>query len=278
MLSNDARIAYVHQPNFMPYLGVIEGMLLCDVFVIFDDVQFEKGGWQNRNKLKSSRGPIWITVPVRNPRGRYISEVEISQEYRPARVLRTIEQSYSRAPYFLIYFSAIATMLTSGQCRLIDLNVSLLEFLRSTLEMKCTFVKSSDLLREGYTRTERLIGICKQTCCGAYYSGSGGKSYIDRSLFEHNHIAIVWSEFEARHPIYRQQFPSLRFIPFMGCLDMLFNCGSDYMREALTMSGHQRLAGSGDWKPPSSITVGGAAPSAAQPTDSGSLAASSNRN
>lgn len=234
-------VTCIHQPPFMPWLGIIESMLVCDIFVVYDDVQYEIAGWQNRNKLKSANGAIWVTIPIKNKFGQPIREVEISEQYSASKLLRLIETNYSGAIFFRPYYEEISEILLNAPNKLIDLNMGILKFLKRTLNTKCQFVNSSELNIDYKDKSEKILNVCLSTKTNVFYSGSGTQNYIDIDYFYGHNITLVWHKYENRHEIYPQKYMKIGFIPFMGCFDMLFNCGAEDMRRRLLNSGKQKL-------------------------------------
>lgn len=232
------RICCIHQTPFLPWLGVAESMLVCDVFVLYDNVQFEQGGWQNRNKIKTSSGSQWITVPVRKAHlDTVLSDITISEAFQPKALLQTISQNYSKAPFFSECWSEISDVLASVPEKLEPYNAQILKSLARIIGAKCQFVWSSQLDLPAVGRSERLGHIANIVKCQYIYSGSGTKSYMDSAVLERMGCEIIWHEFESRHPVYRQQFGKLGFSPYLSMIDMLFNLGVNTSREMLLSSG-----------------------------------------
>lgn len=233
------KIACIHQPPFLPWLGIIESLLVCDVFILFDDVQYEYGGLQNRNKIKTSSGAKWITVPVERGFGKLISEVTISPTHQWTKTLSTIEQSYSKAPYFEKHSSILPNLLAQDHTTLNELAIAGLQTIKTLCNSGCELVRSSSLSIRAQSRSARLTELCNQTGCSVLYAGSGAKHYHDPAVFARERVQFICSHFEKRHPIYPQQFMQHGFIPNLSFLDMLFNVGVDQMQEVLRLSGQQ---------------------------------------
>jgi WbqC-like protein family len=242
------RIVCAHQPPFLPWLGIVESMLVCDVFCILDDVQFERAGWQNRNEIKTPNGREWLTVPVvkKGRFGQIISEVEISTtDFKPLRMWRTIDTNYGKARFFSVYKDAIADLILRPAIRLIDFDMRFLEYLKNLLNAKCQFVYSSDLGIGEVSKTLRPIRICQATGCETLYSGSGAKVYMDESEFARSGLRVIWHDYEKRHAQYQQQFMRLGFTPCLSFVDYLFNCGAVEMRRVLLESGRAKTIENG---------------------------------
>jgi hypothetical protein len=200
------RVVAIHQPNFLPWLGYFDKMARADVFILLDDAQQQKkgGSYTNRVRMLVGGEPSWVTVPIdRSYHGvREIREVEIDDS-RPWRdkVLRTIEQSYSRAPAFEDVFPLVTELVERRDANLADYNTAAVTRLAGFLGLEDTeIVRSSALGAEG-TATKRLIELTKAAGGTAYMSGGGAGGYQDDDAFEDAGIELLTQDFE--HPRYR---------------------------------------------------------------------------
>ena len=235
-----ARVVCIHQPPFLPWLGIAESLLVCDVFVVYDDVQYEDGGVQNRNRIKTATGDAWLTVPVRKRFGQLVSEVSIADTFSPAKLLRTLELNYASAPHFRAHFDDLAAVIGGRTWhRLIDLNVALLRLLCTTLGSTCSLITASELGVPAGDKRMRLPALCTAAGCQWIYSGSGMRQYLPDSeiVYASAGVGVIWHDYETRHAEYPQQFPRLGFVPCLSWIDMWFNCGAAAMREQLLASG-----------------------------------------
>ena len=213
----------VLQPGYLPWLGFFDQMQRADVFVYYDDVQYDTGGWRNRNRIKAQDGVQWLTVPVRHsglgsPR---IIEVEIDNRRAWARKhVATMRQAYARARFVPDYLPAIEAMLSRRWDRLVDLDITLIEAIAGWLGLRPHVVRASELGIEG-ARSERLLGICRQLGATEYVSGDAARAYLDLPLFERHGIRVTWQAYA--HPVYPQQHGA--FVPYLSIVDLLFNCG-----------------------------------------------------
>lgn len=231
------RIIAIHQPPFLPWLGIVESLAVCDVFVMDDDVQYEDGGFQNRNRVKTANGTIWLTVPVEKHQGQKIREVRISTSHNYEKMWKTIELNYSKCEYFTRHAQDVLNLIKPTSNYLVDMNVRQLRFIVEILQSNVDLVLASSLQLDSLEKNDRLARMCQITNSGVIYAGSGTRSYLKREVYDRHGIDLVWHGFEQRHPIYRQRYARLGFAPFMGFIDMLFNCGAEEMRESLTASG-----------------------------------------
>ncbi|HEX8145357.1 MAG TPA: WbqC family protein [Pyrinomonadaceae bacterium] len=215
----------VLQPGYLPWLGFFDQMRRSDIFVFYDDVQFDKNGWRNRNRIKSPKGPHWLSVPVRvSSLSQRILETEIDNRQPWARKhLGTIKQFYARAPYLKRYLPELEELLAGRVWeRLIDLDVAVVELLSGWLGISRRTLRSSALRIEG-ERSERLLNICLALGARRYLSGSAARVYLDTELFARHGVEVEWQDYE--HPVYPQQHGE--FVPFLSALDLLLNCGDE---------------------------------------------------
>jgi hypothetical protein len=219
-------IVGIHQPNYLPYLGFFDKMKQSDVFVVYDDAQFNKGDFQHRNRIRIFNGWKWLSVPVEKKRIP-INEIGIKNEVSTWKGVKwvnahfkDIKDNYKDTPYYDTYENNIETIYKKTYDRLIDLNMNLINFLTDAFGIDTKIVFSSDL---GFTSksTERLVEIVEALGGDVYLSGSKGHDYLDVSLFENEGIKVEFQDF--KHPIYKQHYEG--FIPDMAAIDALFNVG-----------------------------------------------------
>ena len=216
-------IATIHQPEYLPYIGFFDRISKADIFVILDNVQYQKNAFINRNRIKTSQGWQWLTVPVKQREAlKNINEIEISNEIDwRARHWKALLYNYNKAPYFKKYSDFFEKLYKQDWTSLANLDVYLIENIMDMLGLKKEIKKSSLLKAEGRT-TDLLVNICKILGADTYLSGSGGKGYMDLGKFKKQDIDVVFQEFT--HPVYSQQFKE--FIPNLSIIDLLFNCGN----------------------------------------------------
>ncbi len=211
------------QPGYLPWLGFMDQVIRSDVFVYYDDVQFDKHGWRNRNRIKLPNGPHWLTVPVLNKGkfGQANLEVEIDNRQPWAnKHIATTKQFYASAPYLNMYLPKLEELLCSGWSNLVELDLAVVELMCEWLHIKRRMVRSSALGILG-TKSERLLKICQHFEATNYISGDSAKDYLDVDLFAANGVSVEWQKFN--HPVYPQLHGE--FIPYLSTLDMLLNVG-----------------------------------------------------
>ncbi len=239
----NVRVA-IHQPNFLPWMGLLNKIALCDVFVVLDHVQAPRSkGWLYRNRLLVSGQKTWLTVPIkRSGRGlQIISTVEINYDrYFASKHLRTICLNYKRAPYFKEIFPILSEILERKYTHIADLNMSLIVWLCSLLNLSLDYVKSSDLQRKNpeleiASGNDVPLTICRALNAKSYASGNGCLDFIRPESFINAGIDFYFQEFE--HPVYRQ-LGAEKFVSHLSILDALFNVGPE---ETARMVCHSRL-------------------------------------
>jgi hypothetical protein len=222
--------AAIMQPTFLPWVGYFALMDSVDEFVFLDDVQFDKRSWQQRNRIKTANGPLWLTVPVRT-KGLYhqlIKDVKIDLENRdfPHNHIRSIQHNYSKAPWFDTMSSTVLDILAGPHESLCDLNIALTLHIKEQLGIGTATCRSSAFGADT-KKTGRLAEICQKLGAGLYVSPPGSRSYLDAELGLFAGLGIEVRYFEYEHPVYRQQFAE--FQSHMSALDLLFNEGPGSM-------------------------------------------------
>jgi hypothetical protein len=215
----------IHQPEHMPWLGFFEKLLRADLFVLLDDVQFSKGDFQNRNRVKGRNGAQWLTVPVVHKFPQQINEVVIATDNWQAKHWKMLVSCYARAAHFEMFADAFEEFYRRTWTKLSELNVAAIQMLARALGIEKKIIFSSCLAADGH-KSELVLNICQAVGARAYYSGRAGSTYLDASAFRRAGIEIVVQDFE--HPVYEQLFMKEQgFVPNLSALDLLFNHGAE---------------------------------------------------
>jgi WbqC-like protein family len=217
----------IHQPHYLPWLGYFAKWASADLFVFLDTVQYEKNGWQNRNRIKTPAGPRWLTVPVRARLGMAVSVVPIdtSQPWR-ARHLRAIENAYAKAPQWPRYRDEVRSFYAREWERLAPLAVDSARWLAGALGVATPAQLASELAVADGPRpdaTARLVAICRAVGADTYLAGRDGALYLDAAQFAAAGIAVSTQRYE--HPVYGQG--GGEFTPFLSTLDLLLMQGDE---------------------------------------------------
>lgn len=214
----------IHQPCYLPYLGVFHKIWKADAFVFLDDAQYSNGYVFEWNRIKTPQGECRLKVPLHKVFGQTLREVvpkyELGWQHKH---LKTVEMNYKKAPYFKELFPHYENMLCHPYHSLADVNIDLMNFfiLWFDLGYKKTYFTSDWKLE---SRSEaRVIEICKRLGADAYLSGTGGRNYQEEEHFKEAGIKLVYQEWEPLE--YRQLWGGFR--PYMSILDYAMNEGHD---------------------------------------------------
>lgn len=217
------------QPGYLPWLGFFEQIYRSDVFVIYDDVQYDKEGWRNRNRIKTANGIQWLSVPVlfRLSEAPLITEIKIDNKVNwRKKHLASIRQNYSAAPFYKDYIGLFEDAYSRNWEFLIDLDMFLIRGLNKNLGMENKKIVQSSTHNIKGDRMKRLINICKLFGADTFYEGISGKNYIEEELFRQNGIRIEYQDYQ--HPVYRQLYGE--FVPYLSAIDLLFNHGKESIK------------------------------------------------
>ena len=213
----------VLQPSYLPWLGALDQYAWSDTFVLYDDVQFEKNSVRNRNRILTSQGAQWLTVPVKARNFPDINTVEIDRTTNwTKKHLESIRQAYGKSPYFDWLFPELQSYLGRDFHLLVDLNVEGLKLLGGLLKIPWKGVLSSSLGVPGRS-TERLIALCRHLKATDYLTGDAAKSYLNEAEFESIGVKVHWHGYH--HPTYPQGKNA--FVSHMSVIDLMFWMGPE---------------------------------------------------
>ncbi len=213
------------QPGYLPWLGFFEQINTSDLFIIYDDVQYDKNNWRNRNRIKTPQGAQWLTVPVLT-KGKdkpLVKNILINNnEQWHKKHLRAIQHNYGKAPFFSEIYPVCQEILTKPWEYLIDLDMQFINTFSVYLGLKNDFVLSSSLGMAG-GQCERLINICLHFEADTFYEGAAGQNYIQDDVFLRAGIKVSYQNYQ--HPTYHQLHGE--FVSHLSIIDLLFNHGKD---------------------------------------------------
>ena len=215
------------QSNYIPWKGYFDMIAAVDEFILYDDVQFTKNDWRNRNQIKTPQGVQWLTVPVGQDISRRIRDVELPNRQWQTKHWKTLESNYRRAPHFEEVAAVFMPLYMQRQHTLLStLNRELIEAVCAYLGITTKISNSWDYqLVEG--KSERLVDLCTQAGATEYISGPAAKHYIEESIFAEQGIKLTWFDYSG-YPEYPQLWGE--FTPGVTILDLLFSCGKDAPR------------------------------------------------
>lgn len=220
------------QSNYIPWKGYFDIIAAVDEFILYDDMQYTRRDWRNRNQIKTPNGLQWLSVPVQ-VKGKYhqkIRETQIDVSAWQSSHWNSLKQNYKNAPHF----DEIAKWLEPlyiKQCysNLSQMNRTFIEAICEYLSIDTKITNSWDYeLLDG--KTERLADLCKQACGTVYISGPAAKDYVDEEVFINVNVELTWFDYSG-YPEYSQLWGE--FTHGVTILDLIFNCGKDshqYMR------------------------------------------------
>lgn len=225
------RVAIV-QSNYIPWKGYFDLIASVDEFIIYDDMQYTRRDWRNRNRIKTPSGPRWLTIPV-ECKGRYLQKIKetvISDPGWNRKHWQTIAHNYSRAPYFERYRDFFQELYLSCEERFLSkINYLFLEAICRLLGITTVFSWSMDYQIEK-DRTASLVSLCRQAGASEYLSGPAAKSYIEEDRFVNAGIGLTYMNYSG-YPEYAQLYPP--FEHTVSIIDLIFNEGpqaKDYMK------------------------------------------------
>lgn len=212
------------QSNYIPWKGYFDLINIVDEFILYDDMQYTKRDWRNRNKIKTKDKRQWLSIPV-EVKGKYlqkINETKISEKAWGKKHWQIIEYNYSKTKYFKEFKGIFEDLyLSCEEEYLSKINYRFIVAICKILGIKTKIRFSSEFnLIEG--KTERLLGICKDCNADTYISGPSAKDYLDVALAKKLNIKIEWMDYRG-YKEYSQLFPP--FEHGVSVLDLIFNEG-----------------------------------------------------
>lgn len=218
----------IHQPMYLPWLGLFDRIYRCDLFVLLDNVPYSKNYFLNRNKIKTANGWIWLTVPVaaKGKFGQLIKDVEIdnSTNWREKH-WKSIFFNYQKASFFSRYAKSFEETYQREWSHLAAFSEELLRIVLKALGIGTPIVRASDMNVDG-RKEELVLNICKRLNADRYLSGPDGKNYLNLQIWNENGVNVLFHNF--LHPEYPQLYKG--FIPQMSIIDLLFNCGDESLK------------------------------------------------
>lgn len=222
----------ITQSNYIPWKGYFDSINTVDEFVVYDDMQYTKRDWRNRNQIKTPQGLFWLTVPV-DVKGKFfqkINETQVSEKNWGQKHWKTIVANYSNAPYFKEFKDVFETLYRDDTLtNITDINLSFIKAINDVLDIKTKITDSREFdIIDG--KTERLVDICKKCNATDYYSGPAAKNYLEEQLFIDSNITLHYFDY-SNYPVYNQLFGE--YSHYVSILDLIFNTGKqakNYMK------------------------------------------------
>ncbi len=218
-------VVTIHQPEHLPWLGFFDKARQVDVLILLDNVQFRKNYFQNRNRIRSDRGTLWLTVPVltKSKHSQTIHEVEINNrgDLRwKDKCFASITQYYKKATFWKEHEAFFYNLYSKEWTHLVDINDHIIRYLLGAFSIHVDTRRSSEIGVNGQ-RGNLLLNICLKLQADAYLSGVSGREYLDLASFAAAGVEVKFQEFH--HPIYKQLYDP--FIPCLSAIDLMLNHG-----------------------------------------------------
>lgn len=211
------------QSCYIPWKGYFDIIHDVDLFIFYDDVQYTKNDWRNRNRIKTANGIMWLSVPAGSSTDRLICDVTLGDDRWQAQHWKTLTQAYGKAPHFRDYAGFFEdAYLGHRWTSLSNLNQFLTRRIAEDfLGIETKFEDSRRYAAQG-AKQERLLEILGKAGATRYVSGPAAKNYIDPERFEVAGIELIWKDY-AGYPEYPQLHPP--FEHTVSILDLLFHTG-----------------------------------------------------
>ncbi|WP_405908740.1 WbqC family protein [Streptomyces sp. NBC_00828] len=228
----------IHQPHYLPYCGYLDKWDQADLFILLDDAQFTRGGWQNRNFIKTEQGCHLLTAPVRHEGFRPLSGTALDYTRRWDRShIRTLQQAYAQAPHRHLLSTHIEEVYCRTWSVLSELAIGCTLSFGRQFRIETPTVLASSLNVPG-SSSQRLADLCRAVGADAYLAGDGCRVYLDEQPFDKAGIEVLWQGFT--HPRWRQLHGRHGFLSHLSALDLLLNTGPDAL---FALRGPRLLAG-----------------------------------
>ena len=214
------------QSNYIPWKGYFDIIARADVFVVYDNCQYTKGDWRNRNKIKTSTGAQWLTVPIKTKGRRFqkINEAEVQDTFWVDKHLKSLEINYHKSPYFSRTMEWVYPLYScfKEHKKLSIINKLLIKKVCEKLYIKTAIIDAEPFQIEGQ-KNQALLSMLQQLGKVSHYiSGPAAKDYLDEDLLERHGIKVEWMDY-SDYPEYSQLYPP--FVHDVSVMDLLFNEG-----------------------------------------------------
>lgn len=211
------------QSNYIPWKGYFDIIRSVDLFIFHDDLQYTKGDWRNRNKIKTPNGTKWLTIPCGTNENRLICEVELKDSSWQKKHWQLIVQNYCKAPNFKLYKSFFEEIFLNNKWNNLSvLNQTIIKKISiELLNTKTSFADSREYKLKK-RKSERVVELCKKAGISHYLTGPSAKNYLMEENLQQAEIKLEWMKYPD-YPQYNQLYPP--FEHYVSIIDLLFNEG-----------------------------------------------------
>lgn len=227
------------QSNYIPWRGYFDVIDEVDLFIFYEDVQYTRSDWRNRNKIKTANGLIWLTVPALFK----LNDIQLIHDVRIdyktnwiKKHMDSIRFSYCKTPFFKVYATEFFEILNKQFETISELNLYINRWIMQKLDIKTEARMSSEFMAVG-SKTDRLIDILRKVGATSYLSGPAAKLYIEVNKFNDAGIGLEYKVYE--YPEYPQLYG--KFEPSVTVLDLLFNCGNESRKYLKSLKPNEKV-------------------------------------
>ena len=218
----------IHQPEYLPWTHLFEKIKESDTFVFLDNVQYNRRSFQNRNQIKIRSGKKWLTIPIKKTsRFELISNIKIdnSKNWKEQH-LKIIKENYKDSPHFALFYEELENLLKNSYENLCQLNIDLIILICKLLNVKCNFIKLSNMKIKS-KKSNLILDICLELNSKEYITGMGSQNYLNLDEFKKNNIIVNF--LSPKNETYNQMFENIGFIKDLSIVDKIFNKGFDIL-------------------------------------------------
>lgn len=222
----------IMQPYIFPYIGYFQLINAVDKFIIYDDVNYINKGWINRNRILVNGKDSLFTIPLKEAsQNKLINEIEVNwDESWKSKFLKTIEQSYKKAPFYLDVLPLIEKTIRLNQTTISAVITQNLKLVNEYLDINTEIVSSSSIYNNTHLKAQdRIIDICLQEKATTYINPIGGLELYDKSVFKNQDMALFFIKSKA---CTYKQFKN-EFVPWLSIIDVLMFCSKTEVKEYL---------------------------------------------
>jgi hypothetical protein len=214
----------MHQPNYLPWIGLFSKVMQTECFVIMDTFQYTRHGVTHRNKIRTNAGSGYLTIPIgKEFATAKIKDIELPSDKGWREIhWQSIYQNYLKTDFFKDHADFFEKLYQQDYHYLWEINLDIIRYLLKSFEIQVEIIKASDLnIDMNLKHTDMIIAVLKSIGANTYLSGQSGRDYMELEKFQQNNLNCKFAQF--KHPVYRQRYPV--FEPNLSAIDLLFNIG-----------------------------------------------------